>query len=552
MLDLLFDTFFAFAQIQYLIAGLACLIPGLALGAWAVHRRITGLRVHGRIAAVVLTSSTSQKNKSSKTNKTKKSKVPQKTWGKFFKDFKKKPGGSIGALLVALLFLAVPLVFIGFGGYKSYDYINLSANGLLSEGTVIDNKYETSDEGGTYHAIVTFYDRDNIQWEVRDSFGKGGKPSFKRGSKVPVHYDPHNPEHMYIGGFVHNMVLPLIFLAIGSLVLFLLFIVPNMKKKARDPSRPAKVSYAGEAYSPLYEYIATNGETIQAEDTASARSNWIMGCLPGKKVILRVDPHDPTRIWKPGIGLPIFGLFFMAPGALFTYLGLANLELNILTILIILGIFSFIGFKALRWYKKHQAKITTELNKLRADSPDGKINIIKSIKVTDKSKKLSTRLLTPDEIQERVLWCLPWMKAYVVFFFIAAIGLGGLSVHLGQNMKAFLTDATHASGKVVRMESVRSSDSDGGTSYSYYPVVSFVTPDAERTEFRDSVGSNPPAYQRGDKIDVLYDPADPQQAIIDRGIMNWAAAAGCLMGAVLSLWLALRFFAGIRRQQTRV
>jgi hypothetical protein len=42
-------------------------------------------------------------------------------------------------------------------------------------------------------------------------------------------------------------------------------------------------------------------------------------------------------------------------------------------------------------------------------------------------------------------------------------------------------------------------------------------------EFKDNVGTDPPSYRAGDKVTVLYLPANPQKdVIIDRGIWNWA------------------------------
>jgi hypothetical protein len=54
--------------------------------------------------------------------------------------------------------------------------------------------------------------------------------------------------------------------------------------------------------------------------------------------------------------------------------------------------------------------------------------------------------------------------------------------------------------------------------------VQFRTQMNSTVEFKDSVGTNPPSHRTGDKVTVLYLPADPQrQAIIDRGlVLNWA------------------------------
>ena len=57
----------------------------------------------------------------------------------------------------------------------------------------------------------------------------------------------------------------------------------------------------------------------------------------------------------------------------------------------------------------------------------------------------------------------------------------------------------------------------------FYPVVRFTTADGNVIEFKSSSGSNNPASESpGDRVDVLYDPSDPN---------------GAQLGGFLYLWL---------------
>lgn len=104
---------------------------------------------------------------------------------------------------------------------------------------------------------------------------------------------------------------------------------------------------------------------------------------------------------------------------------------------------------------------------------------------------------------------------------------------------------------MVRVESVRRDDGDGGSSYTYYPFVAFSgTTGGEHLEFRDKVGGNPAIYKRGDKVDVLFDPANPEDAIIDRRFWNWAV--GSLAGGTLSLLWSMKLLSGIRKRRGRI
>jgi hypothetical protein len=69
---------------------------------------------------------------------------------------------------------------------------------------------------------------------------------------------------------------------------------------------------------------------------------------------------------------------------------------------------------------------------------------------------------------------------------------------------------------------------DGGQSY--YPVVEFTTRDGGRdgarsVRFSDGIGSFPPDYEIGDRVAVLYDPDNPQDARIHSWKRLWFAPA---------------------------
>ena len=68
-----------------------------------------------------------------------------------------------------------------------------------------------------------------------------------------------------------------------------------------------------------------------------------------------------------------------------------------------------------------------------------------------------------------------------------------------------------ASGVVTGFET--SYSSDGGTTYK--PRVRFTTQSGEERVFTSAMGSSPPAYDRGEEVDVIYDPWTPENAMID-------------------------------------
>ena len=82
--------------------------------------------------------------------------------------------------------------------------------------------------------------------------------------------------------------------------------------------------------------------------------------------------------------------------------------------------------------------------------------------------------------------------------------------------RLFLSRAQTAKGTVIEMVYRRSSSSNGGGGGGYAPVYQFVTSDGQSIVKADSISSNPPRFQVGQEIDVLYESGNPQKARINK------------------------------------
>jgi len=93
---------------------------------------------------------------------------------------------------------------------------------------------------------------------------------------------------------------------------------------------------------------------------------------------------------------------------------------------------------------------------------------------------------------------------------------GGLMAIIGiflySRTRRFIAKGQEVKGRVIEM--VYSSDSDGGGGYS--PVYQFKTLEGQDIEIQDSLSSNPPRFQVGQEIQVLYDPENPRKARIKK------------------------------------
>ena len=88
-------------------------------------------------------------------------------------------------------------------------------------------------------------------------------------------------------------------------------------------------------------------------------------------------------------------------------------------------------------------------------------------------------------------------------------------------------NAEHTYGEVV---DYTTSQSDG-TTY-YYPVLTFTTRDGQTITFDAKSGSSKPKYAYGEKVELLYDAANPSNAR-EKGF--FALWGGALIAGVMGL-----------------
>lgn len=73
-------------------------------------------------------------------------------------------------------------------------------------------------------------------------------------------------------------------------------------------------------------------------------------------------------------------------------------------------------------------------------------------------------------------------------------------------------------GMVVRLEE---SDSAEGGCCVYSPVIEFTASDDQKYSFEGDTASDPPAYDVGEQVNVIYDPKDPDTAQINKWTERW-------------------------------
>ena len=119
-------------------------------------------------------------------------------------------------------------------------------------------------------------------------------------------------------------------------------------------------------------------------------------------------------------------------------------------------------------------------------------------------------------------------RAFLIFGGIFA-GIGAIfltfGLVLGYQTRTFLGTASRAEGEVIALECRRSHPRRGRrfTVYHYYPVVKYTAADGQTVQFIGQVGSKPPAFRVGQKVEVLSNPEQPRSARINSFFELWFA-----------------------------
>ncbi len=118
-----------------------------------------------------------------------------------------------------------------------------------------------------------------------------------------------------------------------------------------------------------------------------------------------------------------------------------------------------------------------------------------------------------------------------LFTFLGLAMLAG-TLYINEDTRSFLAKATKTEGTVVQLVLSYSNHSR-----TYHPVVRFTERNGQTIEFVSSIGSNPPGYSEGEKVEVLYLPAEPYKARLNSFFSLWGASI--IVGALGGIFLLI-------------
>ena len=106
---------------------------------------------------------------------------------------------------------------------------------------------------------------------------------------------------------------------------------------------------------------------------------------------------------------------------------------------------------------------------------------------------------------------------WTIFFNLFFAGFCLWGVYAGYTSWRLQNEGLTTTGSVVRLE--ESNSSEGGCCV-YSPVIEFSA-NGQTHSFEGDNASDPPAYQVGEVVNGIYDPADPSTAQINKWTERW-------------------------------
>jgi hypothetical protein len=269
----------------------------------------------------------------------------------------------------------------------------------------------------------------------------------------------------------------------------------------------------------VYRYQSRAGK--RAEATADVGVGASPRLATGRKVRLLAFRKHPDRVAEAGIHLlEIVGGGLFVAAAVAVGVALTAWRVTPLTWILLAGVLMFVAYGLQRSMPARGERPFTSV--VRTSAPDG----LPDTPVRPLEEILSGPVRAERQRKQRV-------TGIIVTPILVLAGLTVLALGARLARTTFLLESSgeRARGTVLFCELKRTLHGS-----SYYPVVQFATRRGAPVQFRDSMGSSPPAYREGEPVEVLYFAAAPaQSATIDRGLLNWVGpVALCVGGACLT------------------
>ena len=134
-----------------------------------------------------------------------------------------------------------------------------------------------------------------------------------------------------------------------------------------------------------------------------------------------------------------------------------------------------------------------------------------------------------------------------LFFMLVSVILFGWGIYSYMNKTENFKTYKSTEGTVTRMRVVPPNDNSGET---YAPIFKYKDAAGKEYTYESKHSSDPPDYKVGERVQLIYDPADPEEVYVDSFREKWVLTIVLFICGIvvfpISIWM---IYTGFRRNK---
>ncbi len=264
-------------------------------------------------------------------------------------------------------------------------------------------------------------------------------------------------------------------------------------------------------YASVYKFTAIDGiERICRSGISSSNMTTKPIGTPQK---IRYRTENPNQAKVKNNSFLLLGVLCLIISVILAFVYFSSVDTSITSVLLLLV---FLVYFAFRIFNRFDGKNITE----KFQKMDKKKGFFESLEkntqpITDEETFLGAESFKSEQSKYNAM-----LKKWMPVNYAIAFGMIFGSLYWTHDVYQFSQKAITTTGKIVAFKQGRSTSSDGRTIYTYAPIISYEV-NGQKLEYTSKVSTSSPSRKTGEMVEIMYNPKNPTEAMIERGIMNY-------------------------------
>lgn len=264
-------------------------------------------------------------------------------------------------------------------------------------------------------------------------------------------------------------------------------------------------------YASVYKFTALDGlERICRSGISSSNMTTKPIGTPQK---IRYRTENPNQAKVKNNSFLLLGVLCLTISVILAFIYFSSVETSITSILLLLV---FLVYFAFRIFNRFEGKNITEKFQKMDRKKEFFENLAKNTRpISDDEIFLGAESFKSEQSKYNAM-----LKKWMPVNYTIAFGMIFGSLYWTYDVYQFSQNSVTTTGKIIDFKQSRSTSSDGRTIYTYAPIVAYEV-NGEKLEHTSKVSSSSPSRKTGEMVEIMYNPENPNEAMIERGFMNY-------------------------------